>query len=58
LFLQGNMDLDTSNKKKDEWSKQHLLTKDQVKQLIENKLRRAAKSHESLKKREMLCGDR
>jgi hypothetical protein len=40
------------------WLTEHTLTKEQVKQLILNKLDRAQASCDSLKKREMLCGDR
>jgi len=40
--------------KEAEWIKMHTLTKDQTKQLILNKLRRATEMHKALAKREML----
>ena len=40
------------------WLTEHTLTREQVKQLILNKLDRAQASHDSLKRREILCGDR
>jgi hypothetical protein len=46
-------DADSKKIKQAEWSKQHILTKDQTKQLILNKFRRAEEMHLALKKREM-----
>jgi len=41
-----------------DWLRQHTLTPEQVKQLIQNKLTRAVESYETMRKREILCGGR
>jgi len=51
-------DTDIRQKQQAEWLKTHTLTPAQLKQLFENKLRRAAVMHQALKQREVLCGDR
>ena len=51
-------DIEYKQVEKTKWFKEHELTSEQVKQLIKNKLIRAQQSHESLKRREMFCGDR
>ena len=50
--------MDTKQIKQAEWLRQHTLTPEQVKQLIQNKLARAAQSYEAMRKREILCGGR
>ena len=45
--------IDIKKQKEAEWIRQHTLTKDQTKQLILNKLKRAEAMHLALKKREM-----
>ena len=45
---------DSKRLKEAEWIRQHTLTKDQTKQLILNKLKRATDLHYALVKREML----
>ena len=47
------MIVDTKKLKEAEWLRQHTLTKDQTRQLILNKFRRAEEMHNALKKREM-----
>ena len=47
------MTIDIKKVKEAEWIKMHTLTKDQTKQLILNKLRRATEMHKTLAKREM-----
>lgn len=52
---------DTEAKRKqqaEEWVKMYTLTPEQLKILLENKLRRATEQHFALKQREDLCGDR
>ena len=44
---------DSKKLKEAEWLRQHTLTKDQTKQLIINKFRRAEEMHLALRKREM-----
>ena len=44
---------DSKKLKEAEWLRQHTLTKDQTKQLILNKLKRATDMHLALRKREM-----
>jgi hypothetical protein len=46
-------DVDIKKQKEAEWIRQHTLTKDQTKQLILNKLKRAEDMHLALRKREM-----
>lgn len=46
-------EIDIKKLKEVEWIRQHTLTKDQTKQLILNKLKRAEEMHLALKKREM-----
>ena len=48
------MTIDIKKVKEAEWIKTHTLTKDQTKQLILNKLRRATEMHNALKRQEML----
>lgn len=45
-------------KQQAEWLKKHTLSPEQVKQLFQNKLDRAAEWHKEVKKREALCGGR
>jgi hypothetical protein len=45
---------DSKKLKEAEWIRQHTLTQEQTKQLILNKLRRAADLHSALAKREIL----
>ena len=47
------MTTESKKLKEVEWTKTHTLTKDQSKQLILNKLKRAEMMHLALKKREM-----
>lgn len=49
-------DTEIKRKQQAEWLKRHTLTPEQVKVLLENKLRRATEHHFALKKREELCG--
>ena len=46
-------DIDIKKQKEAEWIRQHTLTRDQTKQLILNKLKRAEDMHLALAKREM-----
>jgi hypothetical protein len=48
------MTTDSKKIKEADWIKAHTLTKDQTRQLILNKLRRASEMHLALKKREVL----
>jgi len=50
--------MDDKKIKEVNWLKQHTLTPEQLKQLFENKLARAAQSYEAMRKREILCGGR
>jgi hypothetical protein len=47
------IETDSKKLKEAEWLRQHTLTKDQTKQLILNKLKRAEEMHLALSKREM-----
>ena len=51
-------DLDSKKLKEAEWIRQHTLTKEQTKQLILNKLKRAEDMHSALIKREMFLQKR
>jgi hypothetical protein len=51
-------DVDIKKQKEAEWIRQHTLTKDQTKQLILNKLKRAEDMHRALTKREMFLQKR
>ena len=51
-------DTEVKIKQQAEWLKAHTLTRDQVKILFDNKLKRAAEMQSALKKREALCGGR
>ena len=51
-------DTDLRLKQQAEWLKAHTLSPEQVKQLFQNKIRRAADFQKAVKKREDLCGDR
>jgi len=46
-------DLDSKKLKEAEWLRQHTLTREETKQLILNKFKRAEAMHLALKKREM-----
>jgi hypothetical protein len=48
------MTLSNKKLKEVEWIRQHTLTKDQTKQLILNKLKRAEEMHIAFKRQEML----
>jgi len=55
FFLdQGIMTTDSKKLKEAEWIKAHTLTKEQSKQLIQSKFKRAEAMHKALKKQEML----
>ena len=47
-------DLDLKQNQQAEWLKQHTLSQDQFKQLIANKMRRAADMQQAIRKREAL----
>jgi len=47
-------DLDSKQNRQVEWTRQHTLTQDQFKQLIANKIRRAADMQLAIRKREAL----
>jgi len=51
-------DLDIKKLKEAEWLRQHTLTREETKQLILNKLKRAEDMHLALRKREMLVSKR
>ena len=51
-------DTEAKRKQQAEWVKMYTLTPEQLKILLENKLRRATEQHSALKQREVLCGDR
>ena len=52
--------IETDNKKikQSEWLRQHTLTQEQLKQLFENKLKRAKDMHIAFKKQEVLVQGR
>ena len=49
---------DQKVKREAEFTRQHTLSRDQFKKLIEDKMVRARQYYEASRKREALCGDR
>ena len=52
------LETDIKQTQKAEWLKTHTLSPEQLKQLIQNKLVRAAQFHDAVRKREALLEDR